>query len=48
MKVAYITVPGRSRIGDLMTEVVSALTDDGYIIATVRTNLADPGGIPAT
>lgn len=43
MKLAYVTVPGRGRIDDLVAEVVRAFADDGLRLAgTVRVRPADP------
>ncbi|MEQ9040357.1 MAG: DUF2478 domain-containing protein [Silicimonas sp.] len=47
MKLAYVTVPGRGRIDDLVAEVVGAFEDDGLRLAgTARVKPADPSGHP--
>lgn len=47
MKLAYVTVPGRGMIDDLIAEVVGAFEDDGLRLAgTARVKPADPSGHP--
>ncbi len=47
MKLAYVSVPGRGRVDDLVAEVVGAFADEGLRLAgTVRVRPVDPMGHP--